>query len=150
MRPRKGSRAPSLQSIFQWAPGSQRQNCRAPGLHCTLFRAPGAPSLKIRENHDRNCLGSKAQSFQNDGFQGSKEQRRTSQSRRYISVEHNIEKLIQNFLGETKRFLTSYEAPLRSDYMLYAPFGHLRPLKCTKIHCNFILQIARDTFLTIH
>ena len=68
-RPPKESRAPSLQGIFYWAPGSQRENCPAPGLHCFLFRTPRAPSLEIQENHHGNCLGSRAPSIQNVGLQ---------------------------------------------------------------------------------
>ena len=49
----------SLQGILQWAPGSLRQNYHVSGLHSMLFRAPGATSLKIRENHHGNCLGCK-------------------------------------------------------------------------------------------
>ena len=47
VRPPKGSRAPSLQGIFYWALGSQRQIYCAPGLHCILFRAPRVPCLKM-------------------------------------------------------------------------------------------------------
>ena len=64
-RPPKESRAPSLQGIFYWAPGSQRESCPAPGLHCFLFRAPRAPSIKIQENHHGNCLGSRAPNIHN-------------------------------------------------------------------------------------
>ena len=36
-----------------------------------LVSAPGALFLKIRENCQGKCLGSRAPSFQNDGLQGS-------------------------------------------------------------------------------
>ena len=38
-----------------------------------LFRAAEAPSLKIHENHDGDCLGSRAASCQKDGLHGFKD-----------------------------------------------------------------------------
>ena len=67
-----GLRAP--RAIFMgsfyglWAPKGKLPCSRAPLLP---FQGFTGSSLKIQENHHRNCLGSRAPSFQTGGLQGS-------------------------------------------------------------------------------